>query len=88
MNTAAVNESTNEVGRTQHLTVTCPFCGHEEATAWDELYRPRYFDCGLCGERYIYEPLADSVLCRKPSEVACCDDPECREYEALGHCEQ
>ena len=88
MNATTSRESTHGVGRTRTLTVDCPFCGNQETIAWDGLYRPRYFDCGVCGERYVYEPLADSVLCRNPTEVPCCDDPECREYETLGHCEQ
>ncbi len=70
------------------LALTCPFCGHKEETAWDGLYKPRYFHCSQCGEKYIYEPLADSVSFGKPGEVDCMDDPDCREFEMMGHCEQ
>ncbi len=79
MTVTALKTPPYDPDKTKSITLKCPFCGHEEETAWDGLYRPRYFDCGLCGERYVYEPLADRVACEKPGEVACCDDPECRD---------
>ena len=88
MNETARKTSSYDEGKTKTLSLTCPFCGHEEKTSWDGLYKPRYFHCSECGEKYIYEPLADKVSILKPKDASCCEDPECREYELLAHCEQ
>ncbi len=70
------------------LTLVCHYCDHKEEMPWNGYYNPRYLDCGLCGRKYYYEPLAAGVSINNAEEIACCDDPDCREYDSLGHCEQ
>ena len=88
MTSSAQEKRTYYPDKPETVALVCPFCGHAEEAAWDGLFKPRYFTCGQCGEKYIYEPMAERVSILKPAEATCCEDPECREYEALGHCEQ
>ena len=74
--------------KSKSLTLVCPYCDHKEETPWDGYYNPRYIDCGHCGRKYVYEPLTAGVSITKSEEVACCDDPDCRILDSLGHSEQ
>lgn len=72
----------------QTLDLNCPYCGHETSIDHDGLYSPRYHDCADCGKRYIYEPVSSGVDFYRMGEAPCCSDPDCREVEMSGHCEQ
>ncbi|SKA81904.1 hypothetical protein SAMN02745704_01469 [Paucidesulfovibrio gracilis DSM 16080] len=69
------------------LHLECPFCGQAMDVDHDGSYAPRYARCASCNERFIYEPLRDGVRTLRPSEADSCSDPEQRELETGGSCE-
>lgn len=70
------------------LKIVCPFCQANMVIAHDGLYRPRWATCEICGERFIYEPLAKRVETFKPREAPYASNPDFREIEMSGHAEQ
>ena len=70
------------------LEFTCPYCGQVTSIASDGFYTPKYHYCRTCAEKFIYEPLKNSVATYRLGEADSYTDPELREIEACSYDEQ
>ncbi|MGE4292020.1 MAG: hypothetical protein AB7E32_07415 [Desulfovibrio sp.] len=69
------------------LHLRCAFCGETMDLEHEGGYASRYADCPACGKRFIYEPLRAGVRTLKPEDADSCSDPDRREIEMGGSCE-
>jgi hypothetical protein len=66
----------------------CPYCRERTSVVLPVDYRPVYAYCDCCGEKFIAERLAEGFQVLTMEEAPCCSDPDCREIEMGGYCEE
>ncbi|NCD25282.1 MAG: hypothetical protein EOL86_06800 [Deltaproteobacteria bacterium] len=68
--------------------VTCPYCEKSVAVDAAVTYEPIFQTCPACGRRFIVERTADGVRALREKDAPCMSNPDCRDVEMSGSCEE
>lgn len=70
------------------ITVTCPHCGDTVTIPQHSDFAPQYHVCPACGRRFIAERRERGMVTMTEKAAPCMSNPECREVESSGSCEE
>ncbi len=73
---------------TTSTSVTCPYCTTNVSLDLSESYEPVFQVCPDCGRRFIVERTAGGVRALREKDAPSLSNPDCREVEMSGSCEQ
>lgn len=68
--------------------VTCPYCGKSAALNLSATFEPVFQTCPDCDRRFIVERGAEGVRVMREKDAPCLSNPDCREVEMSGSCEE
>lgn len=68
--------------------VTCPYCEKNVPVDSSMTYEPIFQTCPACGRRIIVERVADGVRALREKDAPCLSNPDCRDVEMSGSCEE
>jgi hypothetical protein len=68
--------------------VVCPYCATNVEISPCTDYAPKTHVCTACAQKFIVEKTASGVHVMKEQDAPCMSNPDCRDVEMSGTCEE